>query len=169
MTNNSAGVLNISGCSLKVSGVPIGFPVLGQEQGTGGTSLGKHPAGSFSFSFLSAKRKHWGLNHIVNCIPHSLFLTATAPGKTNTFFLRSCPPGGPTKEPSGRAGPLLCSRMVLRCVPSMAPSCQPAGCCTGQTCSQKKQVVYIEVSSILNDSVVFLPGCFSCNMHHISF
>ena len=48
--------------------------------------------------------------------------------------------------------------------------CQRAakGCCTGQTCSRKKQVAYVKVSSILNDSVIFLTGCFSCNMFYIS-
>lgn len=48
--------------------------------------------------------------------------------------------------------------------------CQRAakGCCIGQTCSWEKQVAYIKVSSILNDSVIFLTGCFSCNMLYIS-
>lgn len=129
--------------------------------------MGKRPAGSFPFSFLSAKRKHWKPNHIANCIPHSLFLATTAPGKTNTFFLRSFPPGGPTEEPSGRADPLLCSRIVFGCIPSLAPSCQPASC---HRPLHRADVLLEKASGLYRSYInfIFLPGCFRCNMCHIS-
>lgn len=171
MSNKRVGISNISGCSLKVSGAPPGFPVLGQDWGVGGTSLGKRPASSSPFSSLSPKC--WRPTHAVSCVSLAVcFWPPQLQERPAQVLFEILPswrgPWGALRQSEDLP---FAPAWIWGAFPGqLCLICQRAskGCCTGQTHSWEKRVAYIKVSSILNDSVIFLTGCFSCNMLYIS-